>query len=63
MQREILEYIEYLSNFQELKKPQMPNFNLSAYTDIEYHKAINEINQEFDRFDDFEVYTKFLKGE
>ena len=63
MQREILSYVEYLNKFKELKKPQMPNFDLDAYTDIEYHKAINEINEDFERFDDFDVYLKFLKGE
>lgn len=63
MQQEILKYVEYLSTFKELKKPQMPNIDLFAYTDIEYHKAINEINEEFERFDDFWVYLQFLKGE
>lgn len=63
MQQEILSYIEYLNSFKELKKPQMPNFDLTAYTDIEYHKAIDEINEDFDNIDDFGVYLKFLKGE
>ena len=63
MQREIFHYIEYINRFKELKKPQMPNFDLGAYTDIEYYKAINEINEEFDRFNDLKVYEEFLKGE
>ena len=52
MKQEILGYIEYLNSFKELKRPQMPNFDLSAYTDIEYHKAISEINEDFDNVDD-----------
>lgn len=63
MQQEILSYIEYLESFNELKKPKMPSFDLKAYTDNEYHKAINEILETFDRVDDFQVYLKFLKGE
>ena len=63
MQREIFHYIEYLAKFRELKRPQMPNFDKRAYTDIEYVNAIKEINNEFDQVDDIEVYEKFLKGE
>lgn len=63
MQQEILSYIEYLESFNELKKPKMPSFDLNAYTDNEYYKAINEIQETFDRVDDFQVYLKFLKGE
>lgn len=63
MQQEILNYIEYLKTFKELKKPKMPSFDLNAYTDNEYHIAINELQEDFDRIDDFEVYLKFLKGE
>lgn len=63
MQREIFEYIKYLSSFKEMNRPKMPNFDLSAYTDNEYQKVINEINQDFDVVDDFDVYLRFLKGE
>lgn len=63
MQQEILSYIEYLKTFKELKKPELPNFDENAYNDNEYYKAITELQQDFDRFDDFEVYLKFLKGE
>jgi len=63
MQREVFHYIEYLSNFKELNRPKMPNFDVGAYTDIEYVNAIKEINLDFDKVDDFKVYEKFLKGE
>lgn len=63
MQQEILSYIEYLNSFNGLTKPKMPNFDLAAYTDIEYLKAITEVNEDFDNVDGYEVYLKFLKGE
>ena len=63
MEQEILAYIEYLADFWEVKKPQMPNFDLSAYTDNEYKKAIEEVNQDYENINDFDVYLRFLKGE
>lgn len=63
MQREILNYIEYLKTFKEVNKPIMPNFDISAYTDIEYIKMISELQKDFDNFEDLEVYLQFLKGD
>jgi hypothetical protein len=63
MQREIFAYIDYLNSFKEFKKPKMPKFDITAYTDIEYQKAILEIDDEFNGVNDIEVYLKFLKGE
>ena len=63
MQREIFHYIEYLAKFREVNRPKMPKFDVGAYTDIEYQNAIFEINNEFDKIDDFGLYEEFLKGE
>ena len=63
MQREIFAYIEYLGSFKEAKKPQMPKFDVSAYTDIEYRTIMQEIDDEFNSVNDVDVYLKFLKGE
>ena len=63
MQREVFHYIEYLAKFREVNRPKMPIFDGGAYTDIEYQNAIFEINNEFDKIDDFGVYEEFLKGE
>ena len=63
MQWEVFHYIEYLENFREVNRPKMPKFDIDAYTDNEYQKAIFEINSEFDKFDDLAVYEEFLKGE
>ena len=63
MQEEILAYIEYLHNFNEVIKPKMPKFNLLAYTDNEYVKAIYLLNAEFDLIDDIQLTLNRLKEE
>ena len=64
MNKEITAYETYLLNFGMVKKPQMPNFELSAYTDSEYQQAILEIMNEFD-FVDFDSMSvaRFIKGD
>ena len=51
MDEEIKAYETYLLNFGLVEKPQMPNFELSAYTDNEYKQAIFEIMNDFDFVD------------
>ena len=56
-------YIEYIAKLKTIRKPQMPKFDLSAYNDNNYKRMILNLNQEFDCFDDLNVYLAFLKGE
>ncbi len=62
MNEEIREYIVYLSRFLEIKKPKMPNFDISAYTDNEYTLAIDEIMNDFSSVDDLYLTLEYLKG-
>ncbi|MBR6778955.1 MAG: hypothetical protein IKM43_02250 [Clostridia bacterium] len=63
MREEIEEYIKYMDTFKEVKKPYIPRFSSSAYTDNEYLCAIHDIMQDFDQIDDFDISLKYLKGE
>lgn len=57
-------YIEYLSGLKQIKKPKMPTFDVSAYNDIEYKKATQEIVEDFAKLEEDELeYVKFLKGD
>jgi hypothetical protein len=56
-------YIEFLQISKEFIKPLMPKFNVSAYTESEYVKAINEINLDYEFIDDLTVTEHFLKGD
>lgn len=56
-------YIEFLQNFQELERPVMPKFDVSAYTESEYVTAINEVVREYEYIDDLGVTEHFLKGD
>ena len=57
-------YVEALSNFNTtVKIPQLPATNFSAYTDNEYIKCINSLNQEFDQILDLKLTEDFIKGE
>ena len=61
MLEENLAYIEYLERFSEITKPQMPTFNLAAYTDSEYMSAINVVMQDYENVFDFDITLKHLK--
>lgn len=63
MRKEIQEYEQYLLNFGEVKKPQMPKFDLLAYTDSEYLSAIFDTLEVFDFVDDEYLTIKHLKGD
>ena len=62
MNREIEEYEKYLLNFGMFKKPQMPKFDVGAYTDNEYLSVIFDLMKDFDLFDDEYLTIKHLKG-
>lgn len=51
MDDEITDYIEYILSLVEIKRPKMPTFSLSAYTESEYINAINEIMNEYSHLD------------
>ena len=63
MQEEIEEYEKYLLDFVMVKKPTMPNFNVQAYTDIEYLEAIKEVMFDYNKINDDYLYIRYLKGE
>jgi hypothetical protein len=60
---EMMEYEKYLLNFCEVKKPTMPKFDLSAYTDNEYMSAIFECENVFNKIDDGYLVVMHLKGD
>lgn len=51
MDDEITDYIKYILSLVEIKRPKMPTFSLSAYTESEYINAINEIMKEYSHLD------------
>ena len=63
MGKEIEEYQNYLLNFGVVKKPTMPNFDVSAYTDNEYLSIIFDLLKDFNSFDDEYLTIKHLKGD
>lgn len=63
MNEEIMEYVKYLLNFGMVQKPEMPKFDVNAYTDNEYLSAIFESMNAFDLIDDEQLTIKHLKGE
>ncbi|MCQ2564443.1 MAG: hypothetical protein MJ152_01090 [Clostridia bacterium] len=62
MDEEVNAYLNYLSSLGEIKKPKMPKFDATAYTDFEYINAISGITSDYEKIDDFDVTIKFLKG-
>ena len=50
MNEEINEYLKYLLDFRMVEKPEMPSFNVSAYTDNKYMIAISEFEKDFDTY-------------
>lgn len=51
MDDEITDYIKYILSLVEIKRPKMPTFSLSAYTESEYINSINEIMNEYSHLD------------
>ena len=45
-------YIEFLHGFKELNRPEMPKFDVFAYTESEYVTAINDVMREYEYIDD-----------
>lgn len=62
MNEEIEEYIRYLESFNEIKRPILPNYDLSAYTDNEYLNAIENVMNDYESIDDLWVTLDYLKG-
>lgn len=60
---EVLEYMKYMMEFGELKKPKMPNFDVEAYTDSEYLLAMEKINLDYENVDDLDATINYLKGD
>lgn len=50
----VSEYIQYILKLVEIKRPEMPSFQISAYTENEYNNAIIEINEDF-KYADYDV--------
>ena len=62
MFEEFEEYQKLFLAAKDVEKPQMPNFDVSAYTDSEYMSVIFSIMEEFDCVDDLDITIKYLKG-
>ena len=56
-------YIEYLSRFRAIDRPQMPKFDVETYTDNEYKVMIHKIEEDFQYIDEVYLTEKYLKGE
>ena len=63
MEEQVNAYIEFLAEFGVVKKPPMPKFDVAAYTENEYVKAISNIEQQFEFADCVELTERYLKGE
>lgn len=63
MEEQVNAYIEYLQRFGVVQKPDMPKFDASAYTENEYVRAINSIEQDFEFADSVSLTEQYLKGE
>ena len=63
MLEEIEQYEKYLANFSVVTKPKMPQFDVSAYTDIEYVSLIRELLEDYNKIDDEYLIIAYLKGE
>ena len=62
MYEEIREYEKYLASFGLVKKPRMPKFDISAYTDNEYLSVVYNLLKEYDNVDDEYLIINYLKG-
>ena len=63
MNEEIIAYEKYLLSFDVVKKPPMPKFDLTTYTDSEYLSTIEDLNRAYDYIDDEHLTIQYLKGE
>lgn len=63
MEEQVNAYIEYLHRFGIVQKPVMPKFDVSAYTENEYVRAINTIEKDFEFDDCVSLTEQYLKGE
>lgn len=63
MNEHVCAYIEYLQQIKQVNKPKMPKFDERAYTENEYVKAINRIENDFKFVDSIAVTERYLKGE
>ena len=62
MDKEIEGYAKYLLNFGVVRKPQMPKFDVNAYTESEYLSVVFELEKLFN-FDEEYLIIRYLKGE
>ena len=63
MLEEIEQYEKYLASFSVVTKPKMPQFDVCAYTDIEYVSLIKELLEDYNKIDDEYLIIAYLKGE
>ena len=63
MNNQVESYIEYLDKMQQVTKPKMPEFDDKAYTENEYVKAIQTIEEDFKNTDCLDLTISYLKGE
>lgn len=63
MEEQVNAYIKYLAGFGVVQKPVMPKFDVVAYTENEYVKAITNIEQQFEFTDCVGLTEQYLKGE
>ncbi len=63
MNNQVESYIEYLGKMQQVTKPKMPEFDDKAYTENEYVKAIQTIEEDFKNTDCLDLTISYLKGE
>ena len=63
MNNQVESYIEYLGKMQQFTKPKMPEFDDKAYTENEYVKAIQTIEEDFKNTDCLDLTISYLKGE
>ena len=63
MEEQVNAYIEYLAKFGEIKKPVLPKFDVLAYTENEYVKAVNSIESDFEFTDSVNLTEQYLKGD
>lgn len=60
MEEEINAYVDYLFGIKEINRAKMPKFDISAYTDNEYIKAIRDIERDYIYIDDIDVTIHHL---